>query len=169
MAPRNAKTTATESAQDAAASSDIVQSSAFSDADLRKAEDFAQLAELAAKAHGSVVDASKEMGDGFSLLDSLVSIAGFPTLLMEWTFRDGDYGTYVSIRGVSRDPKTGALVRYIYNDGSSGICKQLQEYTKDTNRFGALMVQNGFRVSEYEYEDPNTGQKRPAETWYLNV
>lgn len=162
MAPRNTNKAAQETP-----TTDVVQTSVFSDAALRKAETFTELMELTAAEHGAILDAEKEMGDGFRLISDLAPIANYPTLLMEWTFRAGDFGDYVSIRGVSRD-NDGNLIRYIYNDGSTGICRQLQEFSKERNKFGGLMVQAGFRVSEYEYEDEK-GNTRPAKTWYLAV
>ncbi len=145
---------------------DIVQSTAFSEEALRSVESLADVMALVEKQFGSVADADQDMGDGFKLVKDLIRFQDVPCVLMEWTFRDGDFGTYVSIRFAAQTD-TG-LFKGIYNDGSTGICKQLQDYTARTNRTGGLIIRSGFRVSEYDYTD-DKGNSRPAKTWYLNV
>lgn len=158
VAARNKETKSTPSA-------DIVQSSVFSENSLRTIESFDDALALATAAHGSVVDAANEMGDGFSLITDLKPFVGVPVVLLEWTFRDGDFGTYVSIRFVART-QGGGVVKGIYNDGSTGIMAQLQKYSEETRRSGGLATRNGFRVSEYTYDD-GKGNTRPASTWYI--
>lgn len=144
-----------------APTTDIVQSSVFTEDALRSATSLADFIALTEQQHGQIVDATTEIGDGFTLTEDLSPFKGVPVVLMEWTFRDGNFGEYVSIRFVAQHPQLG-LFRGIYNDGSTGICKQLREYTDRTNKFGGLASKGGFRVSEYDH--PEFG---PSKTWYL--
>lgn len=155
----------TKTTQDEKPSADIVQSTVFSENALRAIDSFEAALKLASDAHGGVVDAAQEMGDGFSLITDLKPFIGVPVVLLEWTFRDGDFGTYVSIRFVART-QGGGVVKGIYNDGSTGIMAQLHKYSEETGRSGGLATKNGFRVSEYTYTD-NNGNTRPASTWYI--
>lgn len=131
--------------------------------------DFQTALKTTAAAHGAVVDASEEMGDGFTVLPESQRnlLAGRPILLAEWSFREGDFGEFVSIR-VLVENTDGSVLKLILNDGSTGICRQLNEYSAKTGKFGALFVKGGLRVSEYTYDD-GTGKPKPASTWYLAV
>src|SRR6185369_14858643 len=79
-----------------------------------------------------------------------------PLLLLDWRFNPGEYGDdFVSITGVSQD-EMGKANKVIINDGSTGICKDLREYTQKTGRMGGLFCRRGLRVSEYD-TDLETG------------
>lgn len=149
---------------------EIIKSSVWDEETLRGITDFQSAMELAAREYGPVVSADQELGDGFTLLatDGKKRLVGLPMFLLEWTFNDGDFGKFVSIRCVVQNPD-GGMSRYIINDGSSGIADQLARYTKRSGKMGALLVKRGLRASEYDYEDPTTGEKRPAVTYYLDL
>jgi hypothetical protein len=144
---------------------DIVQSTVFSENALRSLDSFEAAMALAQEVHGSLADAANELGDGFSLITDLKPFINVPVVILEWTFRDGDFGTYVSLRFVAR-MQGGGVVKGIYNDGSTGIMAQLQKYSEESGRSGGLVTRNGFRVSEYTYTDQD-GNTRPASTWYI--
>lgn len=144
-------------------STDMEKSSAYSEDALRNATSLADYIALTEEQHGQIVDAGTEIGDGFTLTEDLSPFKGVPVVLMEWAFRDGNFGEYVSIRFVAQHPQLG-LFRGIYNDGSTGICKQLREYTDRTGKAGGLASKSGFRVSEYDH--PEHG---PSKTWYLSA
>lgn len=124
--------------------------------------------------------ASEVMGDGFELIDGekgKATLVDVPFMLLEWTFRDGDFGTYVSCRGMTKDGR-----KFILNDGSTGIAEQLAKLTKDNaGRLSNLVVHKGLRVSEYPTDasgqpmDKKTVKEHPdlvkgtGRTFYLNT
>ncbi|QWY84662.1 hypothetical protein SEA_BADULIA_9 [Microbacterium phage Badulia] len=55
----------------------------------------------------------------------------------------------------------------VVTDGSTGIMQQFLKLVQDHGRAGGFLIPNGLRKSEYMYEDPNTGKKSPAATYYL--
>lgn len=148
----------------------IVKSSNWDEETLRGITDFDAAIALMQQTEGGVTVADQVLGDGFALLDSGRKgiLEGVPLLFMEWTFNEGNFGTFVSARVVARNPD-GGVSRYIINDGSTGIAEQLANYTKRTGLQSGLLVKNGLRVSQYEYEDPETGKLTPAETYYIDT
>lgn len=107
--------------------------------------------------------ASDEIGDGFKLLENKDQICGVPLLLVTWDFHMGDHGEFVSIKAVTKDGQ-----KLIINDGSSGLYKQLAEYSAKKNKQGGMLCQKGLRRSDYKYTDEN-GNEKPATTYYLDV
>lgn len=124
----------------------------FTDDDLRSLTTFDQALALTEQTHGEVVDAERELGNGFRVLDSRdkMKLVGVPILLMDWTFNDGNFGKFVSVYLASRN-EDGSMGRWILNDGSTGIATMLAEYTQKTDRRGGLIVRGGLRFSEYTY------------------
>lgn len=120
-----------------------------------------------------VVNASDEMGNGFTILPTTDKdkLVGVRFLIMSFDFHAGDNGTYVSCQIVTEDGR-----RLVLNDGSTGICDQLITWNQKTNRSGGLLV-NGVRRSEYDRKNehgdvivnPNTGRAERGVTFYLNV
>ncbi|QOI67153.1 hypothetical protein SEA_LUZDEMUNDO_9 [Microbacterium phage LuzDeMundo] len=55
----------------------------------------------------------------------------------------------------------------VVTDGSTGIKEQFLSLVNQHGRAGGFLIPNGLRKSEYMYEDPNTGKKSPAATYYL--
>lgn len=148
---------------------EIMSGSAYSREALAEIDSFDAALAMATEQYGPVVDAADVLGDGFALLDSNSKsmLEGIPLILMEWNFRDGDFGKpFVSVRVVAKHPN-GSMGRYIVNDGSTGIAEQLAEYTKRHGRYGGLVVSKGFLRSDYDVEID--GKKSRATTWYLNL
>lgn len=141
----------------------------YSDDELLGIDSFDAALELAQRELGGIAAADQEIGNGFSILDNDRKdiLVGAPMLLLSWNFNIGDFGPFVSAMVVAK--VGGQTLKYVLNDGSSGIFRQLDEYSNRTGRMGGLIVRKGLRVSEYEYEDPQSGEKRPAKTYYLDT
>lgn len=141
----------------------------FDSADLANIETLDDLGALFERAGVEVSFAHSVLGDGFAILgkDDKMSLIGKGLALIEWRFNKGDMGEFVSVRAV--DISQTPFRKVILNDGSTGIYRQLRDFTDKTGIQSGLMVKNGLRVSEYTYEDPNTGVERPAKTFYLDT
>lgn len=124
---------------------------------------YADVAKTLADA-GEMVSAA-EFGTGFSLLDGKEKgrLVGVPFIILDWQINEGDFGPFVSLRLI-----TNGSEKLIVNDGSSGICKQMQEIVESGNT-KAIFVKKGLRKSDFEYTDPKTGEKKPATTYYLDT
>jgi hypothetical protein len=152
---------------------------------LRAVSSFEDAVQLAVDTHGGVAEADKELGDGFTLLDSddKARLVGVPCLFMEWSFHPGDFGdVFVAARVVARNPD-GSAGKYIINDGSTGIKDVLAKYTDNTGRTGGLFARHGLRASEYQYceacgkaaprvgddEHKAAGKHKKAATYYIDT
>lgn len=159
----------------------LPQSSMYSEDELKALSNWDEAMRLAMQATGEApIMASEVMGDGFELIEKdrgKATLVDVPFMLLEWTFREGDFGTYVSCRGMTKDGR-----KFILNDGSTGIAEQLAKLTKDNNgRMSNLVVGKGLRVSEYDTDadgqpiDKRTVKEHPelvkgvGRTFYLNT
>jgi hypothetical protein len=116
---------------------------------------------------GGIVSA-ETLGDGFAVLSKNKDVlCGVPVLFMSWDFNAGDFGEFVSVRAIARR-EGGALTKVILNDGSTGIYKQLRDFTKQTGKLGGLVARQGLRRSDYDYDD-GSGQLKPASTYYIDT
>lgn len=142
--------------------------SVFSRDELMSITNFDDAVRLATEVHGQIVAADQELGDGFALLSKEQKnlLCGIPLLLLEWKFRGGDFGKFVTLRIIARNPD-GSASKYIVNDGSTGIAEQLADYQTNTGRTGGMFVGKGFRRSDYEVEID--GDMRDASTFYLDT
>ena len=123
-------------------------------------DSFQQALDAAAVAFGGVVAAHDDplLGTGFKIAteDDKKRLIGVRMLLLDWRFNAGEYGDdFVSIHAVA-DAVNGKTSKWILNDGGTGICRDLREYSGKTNRFGGLYLEKGLRVSEYP-TDADTG------------
>lgn len=125
---------------------------------------------LTEQVHGPILSADEELGDGFTLLgsDNKDLLVDRPMVVMSWRFIDGNFGKFVALRVLVQNPDK-SVSRYIFNDGSTGICEQLAKYQLRTGRSGGLKVTKGLTRSDYEYTDPKTGLTHPASTYYLDT
>lgn len=115
------------------------------DQDMREIGSYEDALKLAEQIHGTVDSIADELGTGFSILEDKTKLVGQKFVII--TFRvnpKGDFGAFVSVALVT--DKGG---KYIINDGSSGIMKQLLEYAQAKKKFGAMEVPRGLRVSDY--------------------
>lgn len=126
--------------------------------------------------HGQpVVEAHDEIGDGFDFTENKDSLVGRPLFLLKWELsysssytRDGSPIRTAQVWAVSQDSK-GFVRKARFSDFSTGVCQQLWEFSERTNRYGGLRAPLGLRKSEFQYEDPNTGQRSQAATYYLDL
>lgn len=56
---------------------------------------------------------------------------------------------------------------YVVTDGSTGIMAQYVAKVNEYGKPGPFLIPNGLRKSEYLYEDPISGVKSPAVTYYF--
>lgn len=99
---------------------------------------------LAADIYGGVIDASTELGNGFTLVEK-IDLTGERMVLLHWQFNEGDHGEFASIAAV-----TGSQKRIIFNDGSSGVYAQLREFTQEHKRSGGMLAPRGLRANTYD-------------------
>lgn len=131
----------------------------WDDAALKEMDSFeSAIALVQAELGGTIVPAS-ELGNGFTVLngDDKVQLVGLPCLFMGWTFNLGDQGEFVSATVVAKGAG-GSLIKAIVNDGSTGIYKQLRQFTEQSGgKQGGLAAANGLRYSEYYVDtDPKS-------------
>ena len=139
----------------------------FSSEDLQNLKNWEDLDAFTSKYGIDSLVADQVLGDGFAILNDKSKLIGVPLFLIEWRQNKGENGSFTSMRVVAR-LDNGSMAKYIVNDGSTGIHKQLSEFTESRKVRSGLFVKNGFRVSEYDYEDEKTGEVRPAKTFYLD-
>jgi hypothetical protein len=134
--------------------SNAVALSVFNREELADIESFDDAMKLAVKQFGNVILAheDKNLGSGFRLTsdEDKYKLIGVPLILLDWRFNPGEFGDdFGSITAVAQG-EDGKSNKLIINDGGTGICKDLKEYTQKTNRMGGLLCRRGLRVSEYD-------------------
>jgi hypothetical protein len=120
-----------------------------------------------AKVTGNVTVAADVLGNGYSILEDKSKLLNEPFMIVK-------YGVHPSekIQGklfTTIHVLTKGGDKYVVNDGGTGIHQQLTDLKTQMGTVCPLMVSRGLRVSEYDYEDPNTGEKTKAETYYINT
>lgn len=105
---------------------------------------FADALAIAEQLYGTVPAISEEFGNGFSIVEDKGVLVGKKFLLLKWGFSQGDFGVFCSAAVVTADGG-----KYILNDGSTGICDTLREFSTRTQRYGGFVAQRGLRVSQY--------------------
>lgn len=113
---------------------------------------------------GGIVSVDEVIGNGFGLLENKDHLVGVPFALLKWQFYPGKFAQeFVTIMVVTQDGK-----KYLVNDGSQGLCKQLYELTQSMGRHGGMVARKGLTRSDYEYTDEN-GKSHDACTYYLDT
>lgn len=163
----------------------VAVASKFSSEELSGITSWDDALALAQREYKTIVVADEVIGDGFKVADESDKngLIGVPLFLLEWAFRAGDFGDYVSIRAIEQN-SNGTTTKWILNDGGTGICRDLKDFSKKTGRFGGLLVRNGLRVSNFmvdsetnevlskgEYKDAIAAGRKtfPASTFYLDT
>lgn len=165
--------------ENAGESKEVVEvSSRWTDDALRAISSFDAAMELSAQTHGKVLLADEELGSGFVVLETSQKreLCGLPLFLMAWHFYEGEKTgkEFVAIQAVQRR-RDGSTGKYIVNDGSTGIYRQLRELTDRTGRTGALLVKKGLRESVYDTDEDGNPTTDPelkvgkASTFYLDT
>jgi hypothetical protein len=112
---------------------------------------------------GVVVNISELLGDGSTFFDDKSVFVGKPFLILEWHFIE-DQKTEREYVNVLIMGANGDKARF--NDGSTGIYKQLKQITEEAGVIG-LEVKGGLRKSDYTFEKED-GTKGSATTYYLS-
>lgn len=138
----------------------------FSDDELRNIDSLASIGALLGDKIGSATD----LGSGFALLDTPGKrrLCGVPLLILMWNFSQGDMGEFVSAHVVSLDPTGKVTGKYVINDGSTGVYRQLKDWTERTGERQGLHVPRGLRASDYTFTDTD-GVEKPATTFYIDT
>lgn len=152
-------------------SENAIEKRGFTTQELRDAKSFDDLYNLINDRFGGIWDAAEEIGDGFELLDDKSRLVGVPLVLVQWSFTGSDYGEgeFVSVRCATQNPRTGEMEKWVINDGSTGIYRQLKEFSESHNVYGGLTIGNGLRRSDYTYVDEADGKSKPATTYYIDT
>ncbi len=133
-------------------SKELATVSVFTREDLTNIASYDDAIRIAQEAFGTVVRIDEtDMGDGFRVAteDDKRRLVGVPLVLLEWKWRDGDFGKdYCSILAVALNAN-GTSTKWVINDGGTGIAEDLKAYEGRTGRTGGLSVPKGLRVSDY--------------------
>lgn len=136
----------------------------FDDVALRSITSFDDAMRAAQEVYGEVYDASTAIGTGFDLMDTegKDQLCGIPFLVLEMKFNwsDAYNQEFVSFLAVTEDGR-----RFIVNDGSTGVYRQLRAFYDEFGRNGGLLCKGGLRRSDY----PATEDRPAGTTYYLNV
>jgi hypothetical protein len=123
----------------------VAKGAEFSEDEYAGIQNFNDAMKLLSDAGITVANAADEIGDGFVLIkgdDEKARLIGVPFILISWNFNAGDFGKpFVSARGITQDG-----LKFVLNDGGSGIRDQLDKYKGD---MGGLFVPHGLRRSDY--------------------
>lgn len=149
---------------------------AFDDATLAEFTGYADVA-AAFQTNGLPLDSITDYGTGFVLTDK-AALVGVPFVIVQWRFNAGKYGEeFVSVEAITKHDE-----KVIFNDGSTGVARQLRGVTDKRNREGSafpqagLIVAGGLSRTDYFYNEdtretssvPMTGKGwAPASTYYL--
>lgn len=139
----------------------------YRNTDLQELGTFEDALNLMREVYGDqgVITADEVIGNGFGLLKNKDLLVGVPFALIKWQFYPGKFAdNFVTILAVTGDNR-----KYLVNDGSQGLCKQLAEVTATSGRQGGMVARNGLTRSDYTYTDTETGDERPASTYYLDT
>lgn len=143
----------------------------FSEDELRNIGSFDDaMALLNEKLGAEIYDASTEIGDGFDMLENKDKLLENAFVAVSWSFSEsadfrdenGNPSKFVVMRVV-----TSRGEKFIITDGSTGICRQMLNFTARTGKLSGLVVKGGLRKSTYKTEI--RGEVTPGVTYYLNV
>jgi hypothetical protein len=133
---------------------------------LAEMENFADAIKALQALGGEVIN-SDILGDGFSLLKEKEKLVGVPLMFVTWNFSQGDFGEMVSARVIAEFPNNN-YVKYVINDGSTGMYQQLRDATDRHPDVRMLFAKRGLRKSDFTYVDEK-GTKKPATTFYIDT
>lgn len=113
---------------------------------------------------GMPIRVVSDYGTGFTILEDKDKLCGVPFLIVDARFSLGDFGQFVSLTVMTNQEE-----KWIVNDGSTGICDQVEALVKQVGTVQGMLVTHGLRRSDYDYTEPKTGNKVPATTYYLDM
>lgn len=112
----------------------------------------------------------------YILLDDKSKLVGKKFLAVQWRFHESkEYAgnKFVSVYIITADTIDGEN-RFIFNDGSTGVCSQLagltakREAENHPNPVSGALIKGGLHVSEYERFDEKGTLLGKAKTYYLS-
>jgi hypothetical protein len=109
---------------------------------------------------GNVVDATDAFGDGVEFVKDKAKLVGQPFLIVDWKFITDEttQREYVNVHAMASNGN-----QFRFNDGSTGIYKQLKEFPEKVG----IKCTQGLRESKYTVPGPN-GKAIPAVTYYIS-
>lgn len=116
-------------------------------------------------ATGSALEDLKEYGTGFVLLEDKDRLVSTAFAILEWRFNKGENGTFVTVYAITDDGN-----KFIFNDGSSGVCRQLFRITEkrvergEANPRRGIYCSYGLRKNTYNRKDDPS---KTATTYHL--
>ena len=102
-------------------------------------------------------------------------LVGKKFLAVQWKFHESsEYAgnQFVSVYVITADPIDGNT-QFIFNDGSTGVCRQLEQLTekrlseKHPSPYGGALVKSGLSLSEYDRVDEAGKSLGKGKTYYL--
>lgn len=109
---------------------------------------------------GIQITNATDYGDGFTVIDDKKRLVDNPFIVVNARLAHGDFGHFSILHVITKQNE-----KFIVIDGSTGIYAQVLRH--GVSVFIGLLCELGLTVSEYEYEDEKTGEKRPAKTYYI--
>jgi hypothetical protein len=112
----------------------------------------------------------------WQLLDDKNALLGKKFLAVAWKFHESkEYlgNEYVSVYALTLDTINGET-RFVFNDGSSGVYKQLRDLTDaritagHKNPNAGALIKNGLKLSEYDRYDEKGVIIGKGKTFYLS-
>lgn len=144
--------------------SETESKSVYTPGQFSSVKSFSDALKLATTVHGSVVETNAVR---VMRIEDKKRLVGLPLILMEWStlWSEENDRDYVSALVVVLEREEGTdesgkkieekTSKWILNDGSTGIYKELTAYTENTGLSGGVVCRAGLRVSEY-FIDPTT-------------
>lgn len=157
----------------------------------------ANLNDIAAAFNLDGVNVMDDAGDGIyntELIKDKDFLRDLPFLITRWRFNEsddykdeeGNNGVFVSVEIAYQLNPNSPVQTGVFNDGSTGICAQLQKITENRQRiiaekgegndpYAGRFVRHGLRRSDYQRDtgkvNPKTQQPitEAATTYYLNI
>jgi hypothetical protein len=109
-------------------------------------------------------------GSEWTLIGDKADLVGVPFIIamLRWNDVKNKSGQptgkqFVSVMAYTKDEGK----KIVFNDGSTGVAQQLSTYVAKHDRDTGILCDKGLRVSEYDYEDPETGITTRAKTYYI--
>lgn len=112
----------------------------------------------------------------YTLLADKAQLVGKKFLAVQWKFHDSaEYvgSQFVSVYVITADTINGEN-RFIFNDGSTGVCAQLaaltakRESENHATPYGGALIKGGLKLSEYDRVDAAGKSLGKGKTYYLS-
>lgn len=113
----------------------------------------------------AAAEVREELGELWTVCEDKQLLVGQPFVIVDYVFREGDYGDYCSLRVFT---PTGQ--RLIVNDGSTGICEQMRRFSHGKRALEALYCPKGLSVSkDYHYTNDKGDKVKGQPIYRLNL